>query len=66
LKLVENAHGKALREIDADYTARKRFSSMKQEKDLTKEKLKEKMEFLKQEEKIQENKHKEIIDMEEK
>jgi hypothetical protein len=66
LKMVENAQGKAFKEMNAGNAVLKRYSSMKNKNSVMKEKYKEKLEYLQQKEKLQDNDHKEIIEMEEK
>jgi len=64
-KFVENAHNKAIKEIDANLTAKKRFSNLKNELYMTKQKLKEAQDELKTEENKVNIEHKEIIALEE-
>lgn len=66
MKQVETAHSKAIKEIDADKTAKKRFGNLKTETSLTKERLKEKAEELKQEQIVAAEIHEQVIQMEEK
>ena len=66
MKLVESAHNKAFKEIDASSTAKKQYNTLKGEINLTKEKLKETTDELKHQEKLAEIEHAQVIDMEEK
>jgi hypothetical protein len=64
--MVENAQGKAFKEMGAGNAVQKRYSSMKNKSSTMKETYREKLEYLQQKEKLQDNDHKEIIEMEEK
>lgn len=66
MKLVESAHNKAFKEIDASSTAKKQYNTLKGEINLTKEKLRETTDELKHQEKLAEIEHAQVIDMEEK
>ena len=66
LKMVESAHNKAFKEIDADINAKTRYSKLKEETALTKEKLKEKQDELAHQEKLADAEHREVIKMENK
>ena len=66
MKNIESAHSKAIKEIDANSMSKKRFGNMRSEFTLTRDKVKEKMEELKQEERNAALEHEQIIQMEEK
>ena len=66
LKNVESAHNKAIKEIDANNVTKKRSGNMKSEMNITRDKVKEKMEELKQEERNSVIEREQITQMEEK
>ncbi|CAI2366057.1 unnamed protein product [Moneuplotes crassus] len=64
LRFIKNAHIKARKEIDANLAAKSRYSNLKEETDNTKRELKEKLEELKERERLAAVEHQQVIELE--